>query len=129
MSKSAIARLERIAWSTVARWIERASEAACRVTRGRVDRVVLREVQLDEIRTFLGPKKRTTWVNFIRPHSSLPGRRTPAMQAGLVSRKLTFRQVFTFRVRAFSLTLVRSGEAPAAWPGRGRFHAPRSNSE
>ncbi len=39
--------------------------------------------------------------NFIRPHMALQFgtiRRTPAMQAGLTSRPLTFRQIFTSRV-------------------------------
>ena len=62
VSKSAIARIERIAWSTVARWIERAAAAAHRFNRSRTQRVVLREIELDEIRSFLVSKKRTTWV-------------------------------------------------------------------
>ena len=39
--------------------------------------------------------------NFIRPHMALQFgtiRRTPAMQAGLTSRPLTFRQIFTSRI-------------------------------
>ena len=39
--------------------------------------------------------------NFIRPHMALQFgaiRRTPAMQAGLTSKPLTFRQIFTSRV-------------------------------
>ncbi len=62
VNKSAIARLENIAWSTVARWIERAAAAAHRFNRSRTARVVLREIQLDEMRSFLVSKKRTTWV-------------------------------------------------------------------
>jgi IS1 family transposase len=58
------------------------------------------------------------YYNFIRPHSSLPGRKTPAMQAGLASRKLTFRQVFTFRGRPSWLSLVGSASAQAKWPVR-----------
>lgn len=37
------------------------------------------------------------YYNFVRPHSSLkfgPERRTPAMQAGLVGRRLTLREIF-----------------------------------
>jgi len=54
------------------------------------------------------------YYNFIRPHSALKcGHeiRTPAMQAGLVSKKLRFRDVFTSRVVLFlcliALALVR----------------------
>ncbi len=39
------------------------------------------------------------YYNFVRPHRALKfgkERRTPAMQAGLVSRKLTFRDIFTW---------------------------------
>ena len=44
--------------------------------------------------------------NFVRPHSGLKfGRevRTPAMQAGLVARRLTFRDVFAAVATFFSL--------------------------
>ena len=54
--------------------------------------------------------------NFIRPHSALKfGRevRTPAMQAGLASRRLSFRDVFS-RVLAIILCLV-SAMRVAAW--------------
>ncbi|MFT7670613.1 MAG: transposase-like protein [Planctomycetota bacterium] len=49
--------------------------------------------------------------NFCRPHSSLKfGRvvRTPAMQAGLVSRKLTFRDIFVAKIAPPCFVLVRS---------------------
>jgi hypothetical protein len=49
--------------------------------------------------------------NFCRPHSSLKlGSvvRTPAMQAGLVSRKLTFRDLFVAKVAPPCFVLVRS---------------------
>jgi hypothetical protein len=52
--------------------------------------------------------------NFCRPHSSLRFglvTRTPAMQAGLASRKLTFRDVFTARVAPVWFVLAGSGAA------------------
>ena len=47
--------------------------------------------------------------NFIRPHSALKfGKeiRTPAMQAGIVSRKLTFRDIFTSREVLFLCLII-----------------------
>ena len=48
------------------------------------------------------------YYNFIRPHQALKfGKelRTPAMQAGLTSRRLSFRDIFTARVLLFLLLL------------------------
>ena len=45
------------------------------------------------------------YYNFVRPHMALrfgPETRTPAMQAGLVDRKLTFRDIFTAAATFFS---------------------------
>ena len=62
VSRSAIARIKAISWNTVARWLERAAVAARefndRMTRG----YELREVQADEIKTFLSNKDSTTWI-------------------------------------------------------------------
>ncbi|MDP8221817.1 MAG: hypothetical protein P9L99_00535, partial [Candidatus Lernaella stagnicola] len=47
--------------------------------------------------------------NFIRPHSALKfGKetRTPAMQAGIVSQRLSFRDVFTCRELLFLCLLI-----------------------
>lgn len=62
MSKAAIARVERLSWSTVARWLERAAEAARRFNASRTRGFVLRELQLDEMRAFVESKKRVSWV-------------------------------------------------------------------
>ena len=67
VSLSAIARSERLAWNTVARWLE---------------------AHLELLRCY---------YNFVRPHGALTfGRetRTPAMQAGLATRRLTLRDIF-----------------------------------
>ena len=62
VSKSAIARTKGISWNTAARWLERAAVAAGqfndRMTRG----YELREIQADEIKTFLINKDSTTWI-------------------------------------------------------------------
>jgi len=49
------------------------------------------------------------YYNFIRPHMALKfGRltKTPAMQAGLVDRRLTFRQVFTSEIAGKSFAVL-----------------------
>ncbi len=73
--------------------------------------------------------------NFVRPHGALKfGRqtRTPAMQAGLATRRLTFREVFV----CLPLSLiskhrrdhVRPAEPAADRPDRGRASGGLSNS-
>ncbi len=62
MNKSAIARIERLSWNTVARWIERAAAAASRFNSANMRGLVIRELQLDELSTFMPEKKRKTWV-------------------------------------------------------------------
>ena len=62
VSKAAIARVEKISWSTAARWLERAAEAADVFNRAHTRGVVLRELQLGEMRSFVGSKKRVSWV-------------------------------------------------------------------
>ena len=50
-----------------------------------------------------------TYYNFVRPHMALKfGKtfRTPAMQAGLAKKRLSFRKVFTSRPAFFLLFLV-----------------------
>ena len=62
INRSAIARIKALSWNTVARWLERAASAARefndRMTRG----YELREIQADEIKTFLTNKDRTAWI-------------------------------------------------------------------
>jgi transposase len=59
---SAIARIKALSWNTVTRWLERAASAAGkfndRMTRGHEPR----EIQTDEIKTFIGCKNRSTWI-------------------------------------------------------------------
>ena len=62
VSLSAIARVERLAWNTVARWIERAASVCRRFSHGRITGFVATELQADEIRSFTGGKTRPTWV-------------------------------------------------------------------
>jgi transposase-like protein/IS1 family transposase len=62
VSLSAIARVERLAWNTVARWLERAASVCRRFSHGRTTGFVATELQADEIRSFTGGKSRPTWV-------------------------------------------------------------------
>jgi transposase-like protein/IS1 family transposase len=194
MSIAAIARLERLSWNTVARWLTRAAAAATIFNSERTRDFELLELQADERRTFAQGKDRPIWIyttmevssrlwptsnvgsrgyqttlsvmrdvaaralpgavtliaadgyryykpavrkvfqgsayltrrgsahsrsverladhlelfrcfyNFIRPHGALRfGKevRTPAQQAGLVGRKLTWRDILATPIRAF----------------------------
>ena len=61
-SISAIARIEGIAWNTVARWLERAARV-CRCFNGRmIAGFAVEELQADEIRSFVVAKTRPTWI-------------------------------------------------------------------
>ncbi|MFT5289894.1 MAG: hypothetical protein ACI8QS_000215 [Planctomycetota bacterium] len=62
VSKSAIVRLERLPWNTVARWLELAAASARRFNSARTRGYVLRELQVDKLNTFLQSRKRETWV-------------------------------------------------------------------
>jgi len=120
-SKSSIARIKGISWNTVARWIERADDTARRFNSAMTQGSELKQLQADAIRTFLQHKDRPIWVfegqlellrcyyNFVRPHRGLTlgqEMRTPAMQAGLVKRRLTFREIFTSAAVIFLLVLI-----------------------
>ena len=59
---STMARVKRIAWGTVARWLESASAYAQRFNAQMLKGFVICELQADEIRTFVGGKKRVIWV-------------------------------------------------------------------
>jgi transposase-like protein len=61
MNKSAIARVKRIAWTTVHRWLERAA-AGCRFSNRRINRLSVVELQADEIKTIVGSKEAPIWI-------------------------------------------------------------------
>ena len=62
MNKSAIARVKRIAWNTVHRWLARAA-AWCRCFNNRkIDRLSVVELQPDEIKTIVGSKEEPIWI-------------------------------------------------------------------
>ena len=56
VSKSAIARIKQLSWNTMARWIERAAEAARLFNDLMIRGYVLSELQADELRAFVWSK-------------------------------------------------------------------------
>lgn len=62
VSIAAIARVEGIAWNTVARWLEKAAESCRRFNGRKLTRFAVEELQADEIRTFVGRKERPCWI-------------------------------------------------------------------
>ena len=57
-----MARIKRMSWGTVARWLETAVAYAQRFNRRMLRGFVIYELQADEIRTFAGAKERVIWV-------------------------------------------------------------------
>jgi transposase-like protein len=62
MSKSAIARVKRIAWNTVHRWLERAAAWCRRFSDRKIRRFTAAELQADEIKTIVRGKEQPIWV-------------------------------------------------------------------
>ena len=62
LNKSAIARVKRITWNTVDRWLARAAESCHRFNDRKVTGLVVEELQADEIRTIVGGKQQPLWV-------------------------------------------------------------------
>jgi len=62
VSKSAIARIKGLSWNTVSRWLELAAKH-CRVFNEKhLKGYELRELQADEIQTFVGRRDKNCWV-------------------------------------------------------------------
>jgi transposase-like protein len=59
---SALARIKQMAGNTVARWLQSAATCAERFNNRMPKGLVIDELQTDEIRTFIGTKKRVIWV-------------------------------------------------------------------
>jgi IS1 family transposase/transposase-like protein len=62
LNKSAIARVKRIAWNTVDRWLTRAAQSSHRFNDRKITGVAVEELQADEIRTIVGGKKQPFWI-------------------------------------------------------------------
>ena len=62
VSISAVARIEGLAWNTVARWLEKAADVCRGFNQRRTTGFGVEELQADEIRSFAGGKTRLTWI-------------------------------------------------------------------
>jgi hypothetical protein len=62
LSKSAIARVKRIGWNTVHRWLERAAAWCCCFSNRKTKGLSLAGLQADEIRTIIGGREQSIWV-------------------------------------------------------------------
>jgi IS1 family transposase len=62
MSKSAIARVKRITWNTVHRWLERAGDWCRRFNDRKIKGLSVVELQADEIKTIVGNKEQPMWI-------------------------------------------------------------------
>jgi transposase-like protein/IS1 family transposase len=62
LNKSAIARVERIAWNTVDRWLHKAANSCRHFTDQKIAGIVISELQVDEIRTFVHCKDKPIWI-------------------------------------------------------------------
>jgi transposase-like protein/IS1 family transposase len=62
LNKSAIARVKRIAWNTVHRWLERAAIWCRRFNNQKINRFSVVELQADEIKTIVARKKEPIWI-------------------------------------------------------------------
>jgi IS1 family transposase len=63
VNKSAIARVQQIAWNTVDRWLEKAAACCRRFNHRMTTRIRIRELQADEIRVMVGGKEQPpVWV-------------------------------------------------------------------
>lgn len=115
MNKSAIARVERLSWNTVARWLARAAACAKRYNQNMLRRVPVQEIQLDEIRSFLDQKRRPVFVI-----TAIDVWTRMWLSCGLGSRsyrniRKTFRDVVSRAILAEPLLITTDGFRPYAW--------------
>jgi transposase-like protein len=62
LNKSAIARVKRVAWNTVHRWLEKAAGWCRHFSHRKVKGLSVVELQADEIRTIVGSREQGVWV-------------------------------------------------------------------
>jgi hypothetical protein len=62
LNKSAIARVKRIAWNTVDRWLQKAAYSCRRFNDQKIDGIAISELQADEIRTIIHDKEQPIWI-------------------------------------------------------------------
>ena len=62
VNKSAISRVKSPAWNMVHRWLERAGESCRNYSNKTLKGFEIKELQADELCTFVGNKKKATWI-------------------------------------------------------------------
>ena len=62
LNKSAIARVNRLSWNTVHRWLERAAACCRQFSNQKIRSLSIPELQADEIRAIVGNKEQPIWV-------------------------------------------------------------------
>jgi len=62
LNKSAIARVKRIAWNTVDRWLQKAADSCRRFNDHKIEGIAVSELQADEIRTIIHDKEQPIWI-------------------------------------------------------------------
>ena len=121
LSKSAIARVKRLSWNTVSRWLERAAQVTKQFSERRLRGFVLQELQLDEIRTFMDRKKRPIWIITV---IEVWSRLWPSCVLGRRNyrniRKL-FRDLLGKSEFTYSILITTDGFAPYEWVIRRMF--------
>jgi IS1 family transposase len=60
--KSTISRVKNLSWNSIERWLERASKQAHHLNHHYLKGYDIKEIQADEIRTFVDSKKKVTWL-------------------------------------------------------------------
>jgi len=71
LNKSAIARVKRIAWNAVARWLEKAAHFCRRFNDRKIATLAVEELQAAEMRTIVRGKEHPIWVTTIDVWSRL----------------------------------------------------------
>ena len=62
LNKSAIARVKRMAWNTIDRWLQKAAYSCRRFNDQKIDGIAISELQADEIRTIIHDKEQPIWI-------------------------------------------------------------------
>ncbi len=62
INKSAISRVKSLAWNTVHRWLERAGKSCRNCSNKTLKDFEIKELQTDELCTFVENKKKATWI-------------------------------------------------------------------
>lgn len=129
LNKSAIARVKRIAWNTVHRWLERAGFWCRRFNDRKIKGLSVVELQADEIKTIVGSKEAPIWIFAVIEvwsrlwPSTIVGKRSYQNTLALfrnVSSRMTLKQIPLIVTDGFGFyeKVVRRVFGPACLYGR-----------